>query len=791
MSNWGANDPIVSDTGQDRTTSPIDIALEAEGVTGRLADVVRSIYHQESGSGRNTKTSNAGAVGGMQIIPSTFNSVADKGWDIRDPVDNARAGVRYVARMYERAGGDPALTAAGYYGGPGGLDKARRGIAVSDPRNPNAPTTLEYGQQVASRLPKQPQNPVVALVERGVNAIIPSAHAEEPVKAGKVTWGNDDPIVDRAQPTQTAKVTWGNDDPIVSDKPVAGMNTGEPSKSILERVKDGAVGAVKSLVKSAGDAHLGTVSGVADVGNTVLNGIINGASALIPEQRNLTSLVTGQEPRNAVQRWNDERNASLKAFNSEHDSFGFNLGRLTGNIGATGPVGEVVGLGLRGAAALPGLARVAPGLTALGDAAITGGAVPTNFASNAAGAATRLAGGALTGGASAALINPDDAAMGAGMGAVGGPAFAGMGRMISPMVRPAIQKFQAEGITPTLGQLIGPNASKVEEKLTSLPVLGTAIKNARERVFSEVNDAAFNRALNPIGEKLPKDLKGHEAVDYVKGKLSEKYNDLLPQLKFNADNEFSKGLDDARANLKSLAMYPEKALARFDEFVDATITSKLDPNGFMDGHTLQRSKGEIERLIRSYKPSQSGDEQRIAGALDDLDTLIRASLKRTNPKHGIELRQLDTGFANYIRVEAAAYKAADGGVATPAHLDAAVKATDKSLRHTEAARGKALMQDLSSPAKRLLGDKVPDSGTAGRAALGVGGLGALYIDPTSTILGMGGGLLASGLYTDTGRKAVAALMTQRPEIAGLLSQGVRSFAPHTGGLLNADELFQP
>ena len=128
-------------------------ALAAEGITGKLADVARSIYQQESGSGKNTKTSNAGAKGGMQIIPSTFNSVADKGWDINDPLHNARAGARYVAQMFKQAGGDPALTAAGYYGGPGGMEKARRGIAVSDPRNPNAPNTLQYAQQVASRIP--------------------------------------------------------------------------------------------------------------------------------------------------------------------------------------------------------------------------------------------------------------------------------------------------------------------------------------------------------------------------------------------------------------------------------------------------------------------------------------------------------------------------------------------------------------------------------------------------------------------------------------------------------------
>ena len=127
-------------------------ALAAEGVTGKLAALARSVYMQESTGGKNTRTSNAGAVGGMQIVPGTFASVADKGWDISNPEHNARAGIRYLKQMDQLSGGDPALTAAGYYGGPGGLAKAKKGIAVSDPRNPNAPNTLEYGKQVASRL---------------------------------------------------------------------------------------------------------------------------------------------------------------------------------------------------------------------------------------------------------------------------------------------------------------------------------------------------------------------------------------------------------------------------------------------------------------------------------------------------------------------------------------------------------------------------------------------------------------------------------------------------------------
>ena len=130
----------------------IDKALASEGISGRKADFIKSIYQQESSSGKNTKTSNAGAVGGMQIIPSTFISVADKGWDINNPEHNLRAGIRYASQGFDAAGGDPALAGAYYYGGPGGMNKARQGVAVRDPRNPNAPDTLEYGRQVASRM---------------------------------------------------------------------------------------------------------------------------------------------------------------------------------------------------------------------------------------------------------------------------------------------------------------------------------------------------------------------------------------------------------------------------------------------------------------------------------------------------------------------------------------------------------------------------------------------------------------------------------------------------------------
>ena len=130
-----------------------DQALDMEGVKDPVRRAfLKAIYGQESGGGSDTSTSNRGAMGHMQIRPKTFKSVADADMNIKDPLDNMRAGIRYASKGYQLAGGDPKLAAAYYYGGPNGLEKAKKGIAVSDPKNPNYPNTLEYARDVSQRM---------------------------------------------------------------------------------------------------------------------------------------------------------------------------------------------------------------------------------------------------------------------------------------------------------------------------------------------------------------------------------------------------------------------------------------------------------------------------------------------------------------------------------------------------------------------------------------------------------------------------------------------------------------
>ena len=170
-------------------------ALDMEGITNpRERAFLKALHGQESSGKATEKTSNRNAHGAMQILPGTFKEVADKDMDINKPLDNMRAGIRYGKKGYAAAGGDPVLAGAYYYGGPGGMQKAAKGIPVSDPENPKAPTTIDYGNSIAKRMtamlpigtaqaetrPSAQKAPAAAPVDTSAAAQIPGQAMQAP-----------------------------------------------------------------------------------------------------------------------------------------------------------------------------------------------------------------------------------------------------------------------------------------------------------------------------------------------------------------------------------------------------------------------------------------------------------------------------------------------------------------------------------------------------------------------------------------------------------------------------------
>ncbi len=406
--------------------------------------------------------------------------------------------------------------------------------------------------------------------------------------------------------------------------------------------------------------------------------------------------------------------------------------------------------------------------------------------------AGRIGSGILSGGAFGAVSTPvttgkpedfwgekaKNTIVSAGLGGV----FPAGAAMISPNVRPDVARLIKEGVTPTPGQILGGRAQVIEDKLTSVPLLGDFITSSRRKGMDEFNRAALNRALKPIGEKV-NDI-GRTGIDEVSERLGAAYDTLLPKLTFKADQTFANELATVRQMAGTL---PAQQAQQFEKVLRDQVVGKMTQQGMMSGVRLKEVESELGRLARGYAGDANFDNRQLGAAIGEMQNIIRQTLVRSNPTEAKRLTDINRGYANYARLrDAASRQGALEGEFTPAQLAAAVRAGDKSVGKGNYAKGKALLQDLSDAGKNVLMQKYPDSGTVGRALVPLSllgaGSGASYL--TDNPLPLAAAAMLTGPYVPGGRQATAALLAKRPESAAKAAQAIRQIGPYlTPGLV--------
>ena len=495
-------------------------------------------------------------------------------------------------------------------------------------------------------------------------------------------------------------------------------------------------------LKHAAKPEMGIFRGMRDVVDAGAQMAVRGAAA------------AGIAPESEVARVDQiNRDAEQTYQQGRSDGPGFDALRLTGNVLATAPMTAAAPVG--------------------------------------AGLAARTAIGAATGagfGALQPVENPGDnfwqqkgkqAKTGAIAGGLAAPITAGLARIVSPKTSPDVKALMREGVTPTPGQVLGGAFKTTEEKLTSIPIVGDAIRMGQRRSIGEFNTAAVNRTLAPIGKALPKGAAGREAIQFADDAIGQYYDDVLARVgpvKLDAqlEQEFTKSLGN-------LSGTPEKAQAFVTE-LQKQIGERAR-NGVLNGESFKAIESRLGERAMHYRASLDPADKDLGSAFFEAQRAMRQWLERAAPK-GVagDVSKANQAFAAYVRVRnAAGSQGAEAGVFTPAQLSAGVRRADRSIGKGAFAKGEALMQDLSDAGKSALAQKVPDSGTPGRimaAAMTGGGLG--FMSPTA--------LTAAGLstlpYTSVGQRAAAGLLARRPELAEPLSKGVRAAGVPilTGGL---------
>lgn len=438
--------------------------------------------------------------------------------------------------------------------------------------------------------------------------------------------------------------------------------------------------------------------------------------------------------------------------------------------------------------------RNTPGSLAAGAGRVAAGALPFILAGQGVGAQSLLGqtvNNAAKGGAYA-LTQPvtnggenyfeekgKQGALGAATSAAATPIAAALARLISPKTSSEVKSLMMEGVTPTPGQIMGGAWKAAEEKMTSVPLVGDMIRNSQRRSIEDFNRAAYQRALSPIGEKSTANI-GREAVEEIKTKLGNAYDNLIPKLQFKADKQFSSEIGNLTSMINN-GNVPPKVAKQFENIVKNEVFSRMTKQGAMDGKSFKELESAIGQQIKRFGASQDPSDKAISDALKEVLNSSRGVLVRANPDYAEQLKKINEGYANYVRIRGAAGSlGANEGIFTPAQLQNAVKSSDKSAGKGNFATGNALMQDLSESGKTALGSTYPDSGTAGRLALvsSIPGVAtSAYHFPLSTAAVAGAGGLATLPYTNFGQKMAAALLAKRPAMAGPAADAFRSGAP--------------
>lgn len=418
-------------------------------------------------------------------------------------------------------------------------------------------------------------------------------------------------------------------------------------------------------------------------------------------------------------------------------------GNLVGNV--------LMGMAPGAMLSVAGRAANLPKVTTIGNELIA----PTSTGSAAAG-------GAVIGGLQPGATI-DEKLRNSATGGVLAGSIQGATRLAAGEVSPNARTLLDAGVNPTPGQLRGGWANRIEEGASSIPFFGDMIKSARRGAVVDFNRAVINRALQPIGAKLPSGVSGREAISAAQSELSKAYDTILPRLTAKLDQQFVSDLGTVQARVR---MLPQDRQEQINTIISEQVARRFaQGNGSAAGDSLKAIESELGRISTNYKKGASADEREMGRIIEDVQDSFRNLVQRSaaNPADAAKLQAINQGWAVFKRAQRASVYAADSdGVFTPARFMQAVRELDKSKDKAAFARGGAVMQGMAAAGKDVLGDKVPDSGTPYRVAAmaGLSGAGYQFVDPY-----VGIGLAAAALpYTNVGRQAVAALAGRRPQV---------------------------
>ena len=353
---------------------------------------------------------------------------------------------------------------------------------------------------------------------------------------------------------------------------------------------------------------------------------------------------------------------------------------------------------------------------------------------------------------------------------------AGAGRVLNPLVSKAEQTMRDLGITPTIGQTLGGQFKSIEEFAQNLPLIGSSIENARQRVLFDFNKGVINKALDKVKDKLPEDVIGRDAINYASKQVSNQYDDVLSKMSFDLDFATTSNILSALSKKTNLSQSQRQEVA---QTLNDIVLGKFSGQK-MDGQTFKGIESDLRKKASNYMNSSTASERDIGEALSDVLGVMKKELYFQNPKQTSKLRRIDSAYADLSVINiAAANSGAPSGVFTPKQFSTAVRQSDMTRRKSAFAKGKAKSQEISDAAVEVLGDQSRATLEGRVAASTLGGLGML----SQPQIGIPLAATVPTMYSPAGQRALDMLLRSRPDLMKQAGGMLTGASPQVGAVL--------
>ena len=527
----------------------------------------------------------------------------------------------------------------------------------------------------------------------------------------------------------------------------------EPSISPTAQKQDGQRG----FVRGAGDVLAGAVRGAGSIGATVLAPWDMARDAIAGKGLSLES----NRQRRA------DMDAALSTMGADTDSWAYKGGKLLGEVAGTagvgGAVANVAGRGL-GAVAPSLLPRAQPLLSAIQSGGMT---------APGAGMLTRSAGGAITGGATAAAVNPDDVFSGAVAGGVMPGAvrvLGSVGSAVGRQLRPGGDSAQLARKAIDMGAPLG-LADVAEGKFTKAvrSVLNDAPMTGG--IGAAQNDAKqkwFNRAVGEVFDAA-EDKLTPQVMDAAKQKMGSEFDRIWSNNSLKVDDQLLSTLAKTRANATMLPKAERSRIVSMLDDLEGQVVQAADGSMVIPGEVANRYQSSIRKASESAQGFLKNDLTNLR------KDVIGAFNRSVSPDDAAALALNQRKYKAFKTVEPLLNKGELGVAGREAGDVPAGLLPGAVMQSYKSNPAGSPLAELSKMGSKYLVDRSPQTGGSARAMIQnsaiAGALGAgMFSNP---LLAAGVIPVGMGLNQMLGSPMLARgiLNAPIPQMGGLLSFG--------------------